>query len=400
MPTFAWTGRLNRQPASGKIKANSLEEAVKRLREQGVVIESINETKGGFSFTLFQSVTAKDLALISRQFATMINAGIPAVQALGILAEQASKDKLREALADVKREVEGGKTLGDALRKYHKMFGDFFISMVDVGETGGSLGSTLERVAEYYEKITALQGKVKSAMAYPMVVLVVTIGVIMLMLVKLVPTFASLYADVGSKLPGPTQFLLDVSHFMQKYFLHITGGIIGLVILINRIMKIPSVSYQWDKIVLKIPIIGPLIQKTSLTRFARTLSILIRNGVPILESLDITSRVVGNKIIEEAIMNAKRNIGEGKSLAAPLRDSGIFPPLVIHLITVGEQTGKLSDMLEKVADFYEEEVDTAVEALSSIIEPVMLVFLGGFVGGMLIALYLPIFGLAGTIQTD
>ncbi len=400
MPTYAWTGRMNRRPVSGKIKAKDLEEAVRRLRDQGIIIETINETKGGFTLSFLQRVTAKDLALISRQFATMINAGIPAVQALGILAEQSEKEKLREALADIKREVEGGKTLGDALRKYHKMFGDFFISMVDVGEAGGSLGSTLTRVAEYYEKITALQGKVKSAMAYPVVVFIVTIGVIILMLVKLVPTFASLYADVGSELPGPTQFLLNVSEFMQKNFLYIVAGMIGFVILINRILKIPSVRYQWDKIVLKLPILGPLILKTSLTRFSRTLSILIRNGVPILESLDITARVVGNKIIEEAILNARRNIGEGKSLAAPLRDSGIFPPLVIHLITVGEQTGKLSDMLERVADFYEEEVDAAVEALASVIEPIMLVFLGGFVGGMLIALYLPIFGLAGTIQTE
>ncbi len=400
MPTFAWTGRMNRRPVSGKIRAKSLEEAVKRLRDRGIIIETINETKGGLSFSFFQRVTAKDLALISRQFATMINAGIPAVQALGILAEQATKDKLREALTDVKREVEGGKTLGDALRKHHKMFGDFFISMVDVGETGGSLASTLTRVAEYYEKITALQGKVKSAMAYPMVVLIVTIGVVILMLVKLVPTFASLYADVGSELPGPTQLLLNVSQFMQKNLLYIIGGIVGFIILIKRLLKIPSIRYKWDKLLLKIPIVGSLVLKTALTRFSRTLSILIRNGVPILESLEITSRVVGNKVIEEAILNARKNIGEGKSLAAPLRDSGIFPPLVIHLITVGEQTGKLSDMLEKVADFYEEEVDAAVEALASVIEPVMLVFLGGFVGGILIALYLPIFGLAGTIQTE
>ncbi|RKZ02095.1 MAG: type II secretion system F family protein [Candidatus Hydrothermota bacterium] len=398
MPTFSWTGRLARQPVSGKIKAKSLEEAILRLRERGVIIETIHEVKGGLTLTFLQRITAKDLAVISRQFSTMINAGIPVVQCLEILAEQTTKEKLRSALYDIKREVEGGKTLADALRKYKNIFGDFFISMVEVGEMGGSLGSTLSRVADYYEKVTALQGKVKGAMAYPMVVLVVTIGVLVLMLTKLVPTFAALYAETGAELPGPTQLLLNVSTFVKNNFVYGISLLFAIVFISKRALHNPAIRFRWDALTLRIPIFGGLLRKTAVSRFARTLGLLIRNGVPILQSLEITARVAGNKVIEKAVLDARRNIGEGKSLTGPLRDSGVFPPMVIHLVNVGEQTGRLSEMLDKIADFYEEEVDAAVSALASVIEPVMLVFLGGLVGGMLIALYLPIFSLAGTIQ--
>ncbi len=398
MPVFEWTakdatGRLR----SGKIKARNIMDASRKIQARGLSDVNLRQTqakKGG----LFKKVSTRDLAIFSRQFAVMIEAGIPIVQSLEILAEQTQNGYFASVINEVRGMVETGKTLAESMEKYPKAFPTLLTQMVAVGETGGALAETLREVASYYEKMDALKRKIKSAMMYPMIVLIVTVLIVGGLLIFVVPRFASIYSDMGAQLPGPTLIVIKLSRWLVHNILWILIAIVILVVLFKRLLGSKKGRAIWDSFTLRVIIFGPLVQKSAIARFARTLSILLTSGVPILQSLEITAKASGNYVIQQAVLKARERIGEGKTIGGPLRETGIFPPLVVHLVTVGEQTGRLSEMLDRIATFYEEEVDAAVEGLASIIEPLMLVFIGVIVGGILIALYLPIFKLGEAVK--
>lgn len=396
MPTFVWQGTQAGKIVKGTIKAKHVNDAVEKLRAKGVGVFDIREKPSGF--TLFKSISYKDLSIITRQFSTMLNAGIPVVETLYILAEQTPNKKLKSILIDIRTEVEQGKTLTAAMKKYYNVFGPLAISMIEVGETGGILAETLMKISEHYEKIYKLRSKVKSAMAYPVVIFFIAIIVVTILLIFLIPTFASLYESVGMNLPGPTQFVLNLSLFLRHNIIYIIVGLVIFGYAFKRWKNSPGGKKVWDNFVLRMPIFGGLIKKNAIARFTRTLGVLVNSGVSILDALEISAHTAGNYVIESAILKARKSVGEGKSIAGPLRQSGVFPPLVTQLIEIGEKSGRLSDMLNKVSDFYEEEVDAATSALTSVIEPIMLVFIGGVVGGILLAMYLPIFNLASAIR--
>ncbi len=398
MPVFEWTakdasGRLR----SGKIRARNLADASKKVQARGLTDVSVRratEKKGG----LFKRVSTRDLAIFARQFAVMIEAGIPIVQALEILAEQTQNGYFSSVISEVRRMVETGKTLAESMEKFPKAFPTLLVQMVAVGETGGALAETLREVATYYEKMDNLKRRIRAAMMYPTIVLVITVLIVGGLLIFVVPQFAKIYADMGAQLPGPTLVVVNLSRVLIHNIIWVIIGTIVLIVLFKKLLSTKKGKALWDSFILRVIIFGPLVRKSSIARFARTLSILLSSGVPILQSLEITAKASGNYVIAEAVMKAREKVGEGKTIGGPLRETGIFPPLVVHLVTVGEQTGRLSEMLDRIATFYEEEVDAAVEGLSSIIEPVMLLFIGVVVGGILIALYLPIFKLGTTIK--
>ncbi len=399
MPTYIWQGTQSGKVVKGTIKAKNVNDAVEKLRKKGIGVFDIREKgAGGGIGGLFGRVSYRDLSVVTRQFSTMLNAGISVVEALDILAEQATNKKLKNILHDIRADVEQGSTLTAAMRKYENIFGPLAISMIEVGETGGILSETLMKISLHYEKIYKLRSKVKSAMAYPVVIFIIAIAVIMVLLIFLIPTFASLYESVGMKLPAPTRFVMNLSMFLRKNIFYLIGGLVAFVFLFRKWKRTESGRRIWDNIVLRIPIFGGLIKKNAIARFTRTLGTLVNSGVSILDALEISARTAGNTVIERAILRARKSVGEGKSIAEPLKESKIFPPIVTQLISIGEKTGRLSEMLEKVSDFFEEEVDAATSALTSIIEPLMLVFIGGVVGGILLAMYLPIFNLASAIK--
>jgi type IV pilus assembly protein PilC len=327
----------------------------------------------------------------------MISAGLPLVQCLDILAKQTSKPSFGRVIGEVTREVEAGSTLSDALGKHRTVFDDLFRNMVAAGEAGGVLDEILMRLATYIEKADALKRKVQSAMVYPAVVLTVALGATAFMLIFIIPTFAKMFSDFGGELPLPTKVVLWLSWALQTFWwvglLLIAGGVVAL----QRYYATENGKRQVDAILLKIPVLGDVLLKGAVARFTRTLGTLIASGVPILSGLEITARTAGNKVIAEAIMTARASIREGETVAAPLKTSGVFPPMVVQMITVGEQTGALDEMLTKIAVFYEAEVDTAVDTLTSIIEPVMIVIMGGIVGGMVVSMYLPMFKLISVV---
>jgi len=354
--------------------------------------------KKGFSFSFFSRISQKDLAVFTRQLATLVNTGVPILESLSILEEQTEKEKMREVVGRLRREVESGRTLAEAMRRQKGVFGNLIENMVEVGETGGVLGATLNRVSEYLEKSNALRRKIKSAMAYPMVVLVVTLLLTFLLVAFLIPTFAKLYESAGVALPLPTKVVINLSYLLRRYLLFFFLLPFLFFYGIRVLRKKDRSRQALDKVMIRFPLFGTLLLKVAVAKFTRTLSTLIKSGVSILDSLEITARTVGNSVVERAVLQSRRMIGEGKTLSKPLKESGIFPPIVVNLISVGEETGKLSEMLEKVADFYEEEVDTTVAGLSTVIEPLMLVFVGMVVGAIMLSLYLPIFNLASTIR--
>lgn len=398
MPVFEWTAKdASGKVRSGKIKAHDITDASKKIQARGLTnvnVRQIQAKKGG----LFKKVSTRDLAIFSRQFAVMIEAGIPIVQALEILGEQTQNGFFSTVIREVRELVETGKTLAESMEKYPKAFPTLLTQMVSVGETGGALAETLREVASYYEKMDALKRKIKAAMMYPIIVLVITVLIVGGLLIFVVPQFAQIYSDMGAELPAPTLIVMQLSRLLIHNIVWILLGTVLLIILVKQFLSSKKGRALWDSFILKVMIFGPLVQKSAIARFARTLSILLSSGVPILQSLEITAKASGNYVISQAVMKARERIGEGKTIGGPLRETGIFPPLVVHLITVGEQTGRLPEMLDRIATFYEEEVDAAVEGLSSIIEPLMLVFIGIIVGGILIALYLPIFKLGATIK--
>jgi type IV pilus assembly protein PilC len=323
----------------------------------------------------------------------MINAGLPMVQCLDILSQQTEKAPLREAIAKVMSDVEGGSTLAEGLARHPKIFSNLFVNMVEAGEAGGILDVILQRLATFLEKLDALQRKVKSALTYPSVVGIVALGATAFMLIFIIPTFAKMFTDFGGDLPLPTKIVIGISDFLRMYWWALAGGIVGGIIAIQRYYKTDAGRLMLDKLMLKIPVLGMVIRKGSVARFTRTLGTLISSGVPILSGLEITARTSGNRVVELAVMSTRESISQGNTIAEPLKACGVFPPMVTSMISVGEQTGALDEMLDKIANFYDDEVDSAVDSLTAIIEPVMIVVMGTMVGGMLIAMYLPMFKL-------
>ncbi len=351
------------------------------------------------SLGLFQFVGLKDVALFSRQLAVMIDAGVPVVQALEILERQFGKKAMAKVLRHVRTTVEAGSSLSEAMGRWRNIFGEFLISMVAVGETGGVLGFTLNRVAEYLEKLMALRGKVRSAMIYPLVIFLVAVGATIFLLVAVIPTFAQICATFDAELPLPTRIVIGISNFIPTNGLLLLLGLIGAAILGYYVFrKNEKGRYFSDNVFLHTPVIGNVLRKSSISRFSRTLGVLIKGGVPIMEALEITARTSGNRVVEKAVLEARRSISEGKNISEPLEKSRVFPPLVTQLIAVGETTGDLPGMLDKLADFYDMEVDNAVNTMTSVLEPIMLIFMGVIVGGILISLYLPIFSISSVIK--
>jgi type IV pilus assembly protein PilC len=400
MATFVWRGKtLGGAPQSGEVTFDTQEEVLNFLRKKKVVITSIQEKPKELklSFGIRKRVSTKDLAVFTRQFATMINAGLPLVQCLEILSKQTEKQGFKRIIAEVMHDVESGSTLAEALSKHKTVFDQLFVNMVESGEAGGILDDILLRLATYIEKAEALKRKVKSAMMYPTVVLVVALGATTFMLLFIIPTFAKMFMDFGGQLPLPTRIVLGMSHALQNYWWVIGGSLLSLVIGLRAYYHTDGGKSVIDRLQLKVPVLGEVLRKAAIARFTRTLGTLIKSGVPILTGLEITARTAGNKVISESIMKTRASIREGETLAAPLRQSEVFPAMVVQMIAVGEETGALDEMLKKIADFYDDEVDTAVDTLTSVIEPVMIVVMGVMVGGMVVAMYLPMFKLVAVV---
>ncbi|MFQ5465155.1 MAG: type II secretion system F family protein, partial [Thermodesulfobacteriota bacterium] len=333
--------------------------------------------------------------VFSRQFATMIDAGLPLVQCLDILSSQQENPEFKKVLIDVKGSVEGGSTFADALKKHPKVFDDLYVNLIAAGEIGGILDIILNRLSGFLEKAEKLKGKIKGAMTYPVAVIIIACLVVVGLLVWVVPIFDDMFEGFGQALPAPTQIIVNMSEFLQRSWYILVAALVGTGVAINRTYAMPKGRRLIDGLLLKLPVFGDLLRKTAVARFTRTLGTMISSGVPILEALDIVSRTSGNVVIEAAIVKARKSLSEGKTLADPLIDTKVFPGMVTQMIAVGEATGALDVMLTKIADFYEDEVDAAVDALTSLIEPMLMAFLGVVVGGLVIALYLPIFQIAG-----
>ncbi len=402
MPVFIWKGRTRHGTIKkGEVEAVNEAAVMAQLRAQMLLPVSVKEKSRDVSDLLTflkPGIKIRDLVIFTRQFATMIDAGLPLVQCLDILGNQQPNATFKLIIKEIKSDVEQGSTFADALRKHPKPFDALYVNLVAAGEVGGILDTILNRLAVYLEKADALRRKVKGAMVYPTTVLVVAVGVVMLMLVKIIPTFERMFADFGGELPGPTQVVVNISHFMQAWigpFLAMT--VITVVAYLQARKRSPNFRRRTDAIYLKLPVFGSLLRKVAVARFTRTLGTMIASGVPILDGLDIVAKTAGNMIIEDALNDVRTAISEGKTIAEPLAESGVFPGMVVQMIAVGEETGAMENMLSKIADFYDDEVDAAVEALTAMLEPLMMVGLGGTVGGMLIAMYLPIFKIADTI---
>jgi type IV pilus assembly protein PilC len=397
MPTFTYTARaVNGELKTATIDAPSREEVVAQLRRQRMSVVKVDEetkkvrTKG--------SIKMRDIVIFTRQFSTMINAGLPLVQALDILAKQTENKTLSEVTRAVVFDVESGHTVADALAKHPNAFSELYVNMVAAGEAGGILDTILMRLATFMEKNDALIRKVKGAMIYPGVIMSVAVIAIAVLLIFVIPVFETMFGSVGLALPLPTRIVIGLSRFLKGYWYLLGGAITGLVFMVKRYYSTPNGKLTIDKALLKVPVLGDVLRKSAVSRFTRTLGTLISSGVSILDGLEITAKTAGNRVIQDAIMASRASIAGGDTIAAPLQKSQVFPPMVISMIAVGEQTGGLDEMLSKIADFYDEEVDAAVSGLLSLLEPIMIVFLGVVVGGMVVAMYLPIFDMINAVQ--
>jgi len=390
MPTFTYTARaLNGDLKSATIDAPNRDDVVAQLRRQRLNVVKIDEAapkkkKGG-------KISMRDIVIFTRQFSTMINAGLPLVQALDILATQSESAALKDVTRQVVFDVESGNTVADALRKHPKAFSDLYVNMVAAGEAGGILDTILMRLAVFMEKNDALVRKVKGAMIYPGVIMSVAAIAITVLLIFVIPTFEKMFASVNMALPLPTRIVIGMSRFLQHYWWLVLAAMAGAVVMLKRYYATPDGKLKIDRMALKMPVLGDVLRKSAVSRFTRTLGTLISSGVSILEGLEITAKTAGNRVIQDAIMESRASIAGGETISAPLKKSAVFPPMVISMIAVGEQTGGLDEMLGKIADFYDEEVDAAVSGLLALMEPLMIVFLGVVVGGMVVSMYLPIF---------
>lgn len=399
MPIFVWKGRTaTGASASGELTAQSQADVVAALRQKKIIPTSIKIKEEKKGFALFGGrISKRALAIFTRQFSTMLGAGLPLLSCLEILAKQTESAGLKRVLDEVRTDVEGGLSLADALRRQPKAFDNLYVNMVESGETGGALDVILQRLATYLEKSVALQRKIRGAMIYPAIISVVAVGAISVLLIFVIPIFAKMYQGVGRELPAMTQLVIKISDFMKVAALPLLIGLILLVTIIRRWHKTESGAKAMDPLFLKLPVFGDLIKKQAIARFSRTLSTLLSSGVPIIDALEITAKSAGNWVIEDAILKARVSIKGGENIADPLSKTAVFPPMVTQMIAIGEASGGLDDMLAKVADFYDSEVDQAVENLTNALEPIIMVVLGGVVGFLVISMYLPIFQLASTI---
>jgi type IV pilus assembly protein PilC len=401
MPVFLWEGTTKK----GEVKKGEMdvadEMAVRTaLRRQGFksvtvkpkpkdLLENIPFLQGG--------VEEKNVVVFCRIFSTMIDAGLPLIQCLSILAEQEENKAFSKILRTIKEDIEGGTSLTDSLKKHPKVFDDLFVNLIAAGEAGGILDVVLQRLSAYLENAMRLKAAVKSAMTYPITVLCIAAGVVTLLLLKVIPTFQKMFADMGGELPGPTAMVVGMSEFMQNYW-WVLGIIVAAILIgLKAFYKTEKGHWTIDALMLKAPLIGNVLRKVAVAKFTRTLATMMSSGVPILEGLNIVSKTAGNVVIEAAVVKTRQAISEGQSIAEPLSASGVFPPMVVQMIAVGEATGALDIMLNKIADFYDDEVDAAVKGMTAMIEPIMMVFLGGVCGGMIIAMYLPIFKMASVV---
>ncbi len=406
MATFVWEGRTaqGRLVKGDSLEAPDREAALARLREQRIrpIPSRVREKGKGLEKEISipgfgEKVTTRDVSLATRQLATMIDAGLPIVQCLDILGQQSESKLLCKTLGTVKKDVEGGSTLADALRKHPKIFDDLYVNMVEAGEAGGILNTILNRIALFIEKANRLKKKIKGAMIYPCAIVCVAVIVVAVLMIFVIPVFAELYGGMGKALPLPTQICIDISNWFVAYWYVLVIGVTGVFMGISFYYKTPQGRMNIDRLLLRSPIIGDLLRKVAVARFSQNMSLLLSSGVPILDGLAITGKTAGNKVVEKAILESRVSISQGKTVAEPLRDSKIFPPLVCQMVAVGESTGGLDNMLKKVAELYEEEVDDAVNNLTAMMEPMIMVVLGVILGGLVIAMYLPIFQMGSLV---
>lgn len=403
MPKFNWEARTRSGGTQkGVIEAATVDVVEAQLKKYGFSNISIKEESKGLSFKLPKfggapKVDEKDLVVFTRQFSTMIDSGLPLVQCLEILASQQESKVFKEILYKVKDSVESGSTFAEALGKHPRAFDQLFVNLVAAGEIGGILDTILTRLAAYIEKSMKLKKQIKGAMVYPITIMSIAVVVVGVILVFVIPTFAKMFIEFGGELPAPTKFVIALSNFLVKYIFVIIGAFYAVVWLIKKYYSTPVGQKNIDRMALKAPIVGPLIRKVSVAKFTRTLGTMISSGVPIMDGLEIVAKTAGNKIVEEAIYAVRQAISEGKTMAEPLAACGVFPPMVVSMISVGEATGAMDTMLNKIADFYDDEVDDAVGAMTAMMEPLLMVFLGTTVGGLVVAMYLPIFKLAGAV---
>lgn len=401
MPVYVWKGKNSYgEKRKGEIEAVNEAAALGQLKRLRVENPRIKEKPKGLfeNIAIFQpKVSGKDIVIFTRQMSTMIDAGLPLVQCLQILAKQQRNSTFKRVLTEIQTNVESGTTLADSMRKHPKIFDNLYSNMIEAGELGGILDTILFRLAVFKEKAMALQKKIKGAMVYPVICLAVALVILVVILVFVVPVFAKMFEDFGSNLPAPTQFVVNTSLFLKSNILFILFGAFIVSFVIKKIYNTDKGRLIIDGFLLKAPVVGSLLRRIAVSKFTRTLSTMLQSGVPILEALQVVAKTSGNKVIERAIFHVSDSIAEGRPIAEPLEESGVFPTMVVQMINVGESVGALDTMLEKIADFYDEEVDQAVENLTALIEPFMMVFLGGMIGGIVVAMYLPIFKMASIV---
>jgi len=399
MPVFDYIGKTSTgQPVSGTLEAKNKDDIIKLLRKQRVIVSKIKKKPKQINIVIGSGVKTLEVSRFTRQFAVMIEAGLPLVQCLDILATQTPNKIFAKKLEDVRDSVSSGSTLANALARHKKVFDELYVNMVEAGEVGGALETILKRLAEYREKADAIKRKVKGAMTYPAIVTTMLVGIAWVMLTFIVPIFAGMFESLGADLPKPTKIVIGVSDFLQSNLVLIFLVMAAFVVAYKLLNKNPKTKYYIDLIKLRMPIFGTLMRKSAVAKFSRTLSTLMQSGVNIIDALTITSKTSGNKVLERAIRNSIISISQGETITAPLEESKVFPPMVIQMINVGEKTGNMDEMLSRVADFYDEEVDAAVESLTALIEPLMTVVMGVVVGALLVAMYLPMFDIMGKIK--
>jgi type IV pilus assembly protein PilC len=406
MAIFLWEGKTAQgRVLKGEVEAPNLEAVFAILRDRRIrpIANRIREKGRGLDKEISipgfgERLKARDLSVFTRQFATMIDAGLPIVQCLDIQAEQTESKLLRNTLRTIKQDVEGGSTLAEGLRKHPRIFDDLYVNMVQAGEAGGVLNAILNRIALFIEKANKLKKKVKGAMIYPCTIIVVAIVVVAILLIFVIPVFAELYGSMGKALPAPTQITINISNWVRANCIYMVFALVGIIVAIRFYYRTDNGQMNIDRLLLRLPVVGDLLRKVAVARFSQNMAILLSSGVPILDGLAITARTAGNRVIEKAIMDSRVSISQGRTVADPLRESKIFPPMVCQMVAVGENTGGLDNMLRKVAELYEDEVDDAVANLTALMEPMIMVVLGVILGGLVISMYLPIFQLGSVVS--
>ncbi len=399
MPVYEYKGKtVTGSQVEGELKVKDRAELDRILRRNKILVDKVSRKQQQIKIKIGSGIKKIHVSRFTRQFATMIGAGLPMVQCLDILSKQMESPEFCKIIGEIKDSVSSGSTLSEAMGKHKKVFDDLYVNMVEAGEMGGALDTILVRLANYREKADALARKIRGALVYPAVVSIVATGVTIAMLTFIVPIFAKMFQNLGAELPGPTQMVLTISAVLQKYYLVLIGIVVAAFVGLKLMLRNEEGRFQFDKFMLKTPLFGNLIRKAAVARFTRTLGTLIQSGVTILDALEITAKTAGNKVLQRAIKKSVLSIAEGDTITNPLKDSGVFPPMVIQMIGVGEKTGGLDEMLAKIADFYDDEVDAAVSALTSMIEPMVIVVMGVVIGFILIAMYLPMFDIIGKIN--